>query len=91
MSGGNGGGGGGAFEIVDTHQHFWDLERNYHPWLCDPEQIPFRYGDYAALKRTYLPPDYRSDAGPRYRVVKTVHVEAEWDRADPVAETAWLE
>jgi predicted TIM-barrel fold metal-dependent hydrolase len=82
---------GEAFEIVDPHQHFWNLERNYHPWLCDPEQIPFRYGDYSLLKRTYLPPDYRRDAGPRYRVVRTVHVEAEWDRADPVAETAWLE
>ncbi|HEY0522249.1 MAG TPA: amidohydrolase family protein [Stellaceae bacterium] len=81
----------GAFEIVDPHQHFWDLERNYYPWLSDPEQIPFRYGDYSALKRTYLPPDYRSDAGRRYRVVKTVHVEAEWDRTDPVAETLWLE
>ena len=21
--------------IVDAHQHFWDLERNYLPWLCD--------------------------------------------------------
>jgi predicted TIM-barrel fold metal-dependent hydrolase len=84
-------GAGDAFEIVDPHQHFWDLERNYYPWLCDPEPIPFRYGDYSALKRTYMPPDYRSDAGRRYRVVKTVHVEAEWDRADPVAETVWLE
>ena len=31
--------------IVDAHQHFWDLSRNYHPWLCDPDPIPFRYGD----------------------------------------------
>jgi predicted TIM-barrel fold metal-dependent hydrolase len=76
--------------IVDAHQHFWDLSRNYYPWLCDPEPIPFRYGDYAALRRNYLPPDYRRDAG-RHRVVKTVHVEAEWDRASPVAETRWLE
>jgi predicted TIM-barrel fold metal-dependent hydrolase len=76
--------------IVDAHQHFWDLERNYYPWLCDAEPIPFRYGDYSALKRNYLPPDYRADAG-RHRVVKTVHVEAEWDRASPVAETRWIE
>ena len=75
--------------IVDAHQHFWDLEKNYYPWLCDPEPIPFRYGDYSALKRTYLPPDYRRDIGPN-RVVGTVHMEAEWDRADPVAETRWL-
>lgn len=77
------------FEIVDPHQHFWDLSRNYHPWLCDPEPIPFRYGDYAAIRRNYLPADYHADAAP-IRVVKTVHVEAEWDRRTPVAETQWI-
>ena len=76
--------------IVDAHQHFWNLDRNYYPWLCDPEPIPFRYGDYAALRQNYMPPDYRRDAAP-FRVVKTVHMEAEWDRADPVAETRWIE
>jgi predicted TIM-barrel fold metal-dependent hydrolase len=76
--------------IVDAHQHFWDLGRNYYPWLCDPEPIPFRYGDYRPLRRNYMPPDYRADVG-RHPVVKTVHVEAEWDRASPVAETRWLE
>ena len=20
--------------IVDAHHHFWDLQRNYYPWLC---------------------------------------------------------
>lgn len=76
--------------IVDAHQHFWDLERNYYPWLCDPIPIPFRYGDYSALRRNYLPPNYRRDSA-RFRVVKTVHMEAEWNRADPVAETRWIE
>ncbi|HEX8167330.1 MAG TPA: amidohydrolase family protein [Beijerinckiaceae bacterium] len=76
--------------IVDAHQHFWDLGKNYHPWLCDPEPIPFRYGDYRALRRSYLPPDYRRDAA-GFDVVKTVHVEAEWDPKNPVAETRWLE
>jgi predicted TIM-barrel fold metal-dependent hydrolase len=85
---------GGASErelaIVDAHQHFWDLERHYYPWLCDPEPIPFRYGDYSRLRRTYLPEDYRRDTR-AWRIIKTVHVEAEWDRRDPVAETRWLE
>jgi predicted TIM-barrel fold metal-dependent hydrolase len=76
--------------IVDAHQHFWDLARNDHPWLADPAPIPFRYGDYAALRRSYLPPDYRRDAA-AHRIVATVHVEAEWDPADPVGETRWLE
>jgi predicted TIM-barrel fold metal-dependent hydrolase len=76
--------------VVDAHQHFWDLERNYHPWLCDSAPIPFRYGDYSALRCTYLPPNYRRDSA-GVEVVKTVHVEAEWDPANPVAETLWLE
>lgn len=76
--------------IVDPHHHFWDLSRNDHPWLCDPEPIPFRYGDYGALRRSYLPPDYRRDSA-AFEVVKTVHVEAEWDPGRPVAETEWLE
>jgi len=75
--------------IVDAHQHFWDLERNYLPWLCDPEPIPFRYGSYDALRRNYLPEDYLRDAA-RHHVVKTVYVETEWDLADPVGESRWL-
>jgi predicted TIM-barrel fold metal-dependent hydrolase len=75
--------------IVDAHQHFWDLGRNYHPWLANAKMTPFRYGDYAALRRNYLPADYRADIG-RHRIVATVHVEAEWDPGDPVGETRWL-
>ena len=75
--------------IIDAHQHFWDLERNYVPWLRDEPPIPFRYGDYSVLRRNYLPNDYRRDTA-RHDVVKTVHVETEWDPADPVGETRWL-
>ncbi|HET6518476.1 MAG TPA: amidohydrolase [Geminicoccaceae bacterium] len=77
------------FPIVDAHQHFWDLGRNYHPWLRDEPLIPFRYGDYSAIRRDYLPADYRRDSA-GFDVVGTVHVEAEFDPADPVAETRWL-
>jgi len=76
--------------IVDAHQHFWDLERNYLPWLRDEPPIPFRYGDYRALRRNYLPADYRRDSAGQ-NIVKTVHVETEWDPADPVGETRWLQ
>ena len=75
--------------IVDAHQHFWEPARNYHPWLRDEPMIPFRYGDYASIRRAYLPPDYLKDAG-RFRVVKTVYVETEWDPADPLGETAYI-
>jgi predicted TIM-barrel fold metal-dependent hydrolase len=76
--------------IIDCHQHFWDLERNYYPWLCDPVPVHFRYGDYSAIKRNYMPPDYLRDAR-RNRVVKTVHEEAWWNPADPVGETRFVE
>lgn len=80
----------GPFPIVDAHQHFWDPRVNYHPWLCDPVPIAFRYGDYAALRRPYLPADYFADAH-GHEVVKTVYVETEWDPRDPLGETAWVE
>src|SRR5438094_970028 len=48
--------------IVDAHQHFWDPVANNHPWLKPESNIPFRYGDYAAIKRRYLPDDYLDEA-----------------------------
>jgi predicted TIM-barrel fold metal-dependent hydrolase len=74
--------------IVDAHQHFWDPTHNYHPWLAPGVVIPFRYGDYSAIKRPYLPPDYRRDIG-RYDVRMTVYVETEWDPTDPIGETKY--
>src|SRR6186997_1793192 len=78
------------FPIADAHQHFWDPRVNYHPWLCDQPPIPFRYGDYSALRRPYLPADYFADAAP-HQVVKTVYVETEWDPRDPVGEMRYVE
>ncbi|WP_417427234.1 amidohydrolase family protein [Hoeflea sp.] len=76
-------------QIVDAHQHFWDLQRNHVPWLSDPEPIAFRYGDYSMLRRNYLPPDYRKDAN-GYEVLGTVYIETEFDPTDPLGETAWV-
>lgn len=76
--------------IVDAHHHFWDLDRNYHPWLCDEPLIESRHGDYGAIRRSYLPEDYRRDAE-GFAVAKTVYVEAEWDPEDPLGETRWVE
>ncbi len=76
-------------KIIDAHHHFWNLDRNYYPWLADHEEKHFFLGDYSALKRNYLPEDYRRDAE-GFEIVATVHVEAEWDRERQVAETAWL-
>jgi predicted TIM-barrel fold metal-dependent hydrolase len=78
------------FPIVDAHQHFWDPRVNYHPWLCDEPPVPFRYGDYRALRRPYLPADYFADARP-HEVTATVYVETEWDPRDPVGETRYVD
>ena len=76
--------------LVDAHQHFWNPRLNYHPWLCDERQIPFRYGDYSALRRPYLPEDYLRDAG-RFRLAATVYIEAEWSAGAAVPELAYVD
>ncbi len=76
-------------QIIDAHQHFWDLDRNYLPWLKDEPPIPFRYGDYRMLKRNYLPADYLADSA-GFEVVGTVFVETEWDPTDPAGEVDWV-
>ena len=76
--------------IIDAHHHVWDLDHNYHPWLCDEPPIAFRYGDYQALRRNYLPEDYRRDSS-SLNVVASVYVEAEWDPDDPIGESRWVE
>jgi predicted TIM-barrel fold metal-dependent hydrolase len=75
--------------IVDAHHHFWDPVRNPHPWLRDEPPIPFRYGDYTAIRIPFLPDDYRRLRG-HHNVVASVTMEGEWDETDPVAETAWM-
>jgi predicted TIM-barrel fold metal-dependent hydrolase len=76
-------------KFLDAHHHFWDISSNYHPWLCDEPQIPFRYGNYAAIRTNYLPNDYEDDAA-AVEIIGSVHVEAEWNPEDPVGETRWL-
>lgn len=78
-----------SLPIVDAHHHIWDLALRAHPWLVDEPMIPFRYGDYSAIRRTYLPDDYRRDTR-AFNVVKTVYVEAEWRPSDPIGETRWV-
>lgn len=75
--------------FVDAHHHLWDLKSNYYPWLTD-RIGPRMYGDYEAIRRSYLLADFRADIG-ALPVRKSVHVQAEHDAADPVRETRWLQ
>ncbi|MFM1988575.1 MAG: hypothetical protein RJA99_1532 [Pseudomonadota bacterium] len=82
----------GGFPFVDAHQHFWDPATNYHPWLCDEPPIAFRYGDYRAIRRPYLPDEYLAGArSAGLEVLGTVYVETEWDPDDPVGELRWVD
>jgi len=76
--------------IIDAHHHYWDLARNPHPWLRDLPMIPFRYGDYSALRgRDFLPADYDALAT-GLPIRATVTMEGEWDPADPLGEARWI-
>jgi predicted TIM-barrel fold metal-dependent hydrolase len=75
--------------IVDAHHHFWDPLNNPNPWLKEGACIPFRYGDYTAIKRRYFPQDYRFDAA-GHQVVESVYVETEWAPQDPIGETRFI-
>ncbi|HEV7344628.1 MAG TPA: amidohydrolase family protein [Devosia sp.] len=74
--------------IIDAHHHFWDIQANYLPWLAD-KPVNFRYGDYSAIKRNYLPTDYRADAA-GFEVIGSVFIETEWNPEDPLGEVAWV-
>lgn len=76
--------------IVDAHHHFWEPELGKQPWLRPDVTIPFRYGPYDAIKRSYLPPDLLEDAAD-FSIVGTVTMETEWELDDPVGEIIYTE
>ncbi len=74
--------------VIDSHHHLWEW-KNY-PWLTAPI-TPKMYGsDYQGLRQDYLVEDLLADFG-NNNVVKSVHVQANYDPADPVGETTWLQ
>lgn len=77
-------------QIIDAHHHLWDLSACSYPWLQSGNPDGGFLGDISSLQKTYAVSDYRLDIGD-LNVVKSVHVQAEHDPADPVAETRWLQ
>ena len=74
---------------IDAHHHLWDLEHNDYPWLRESDG-PRMYGDYRAMCKNYLVADFLADSAP-HAVVKSVHVQANWNSDDPVGETRWCQ
>jgi predicted TIM-barrel fold metal-dependent hydrolase len=75
--------------IIDPHHHLYDLKTGRYPWLQD-DMLERVFGDYSAIRRDYLIDDFREDIK-NQNVVKTVHLQVEYDHNDPVAETRWLQ
>lgn len=77
-----------AVTLIDAHHHLWEIGQNRHPSLRGPQHASF-IGDNTAIRRNYLPDDYRRDAA-GHNVLTTVHCEAEWERDDQLGETRWI-
>jgi predicted TIM-barrel fold metal-dependent hydrolase len=78
----------GAVTLIDAHHHLWEIGQDKHPGLRG-ERHDFFMGDNSAIRRDYLPNDYRRDAA-GHNVLTTVHCEAEWERDDQLGETRWV-
>jgi predicted TIM-barrel fold metal-dependent hydrolase len=77
--------------VLDAHIHWWDLDRNYYPWLMDKRDESDESGLSGAgpIAKTYVADHYLEDAI-GCDIVGVVHIEAQWDPADSAAETRWL-
>jgi L-fuconolactonase len=67
------------FEIVDTHLHFWDINRFRYPWLDD---IPF-------LNKSFAIEDYKKACG-TVKVAKMIFVQCECEPSQHLDELAWV-
>nr|WP_067288801.1 amidohydrolase family protein [Marinobacterium profundum] len=77
--------------LIDSHHHLWRLDgRIYYPWLSDQIVGDFFLGDYAAIRRAFLPLQLQGLIPQGYRLLGSVHCEAEADRTQACDETAWV-
>ena len=73
--------------IIDTHHHIW-LHKNV-AWL-HPPVTPKLFGDYFGLRRDFPIDEWMNDIVPE-KVVKSVHVTANWGVDKSLDETKWLQ
>lgn len=72
-----------VIELIDTHQHLWDLSKHRYSWT---NGIP-------KLNRSFTPNDYLDavrSLPTKVNVVGAVHVEADVDEPDMITETEWV-
>ena len=75
-------------QIIDPHHHLWNLQQVRYPWLEEEDKSNF-FGDYSPLANNYLLDDYLADTN-NQNLKKSVHLQAEADHLEPLAETRWL-
>lgn len=75
--------------IIDSHHHLWSTSDHHYPLLAGPMHER-GWGDWSALRANYLVTDFLHDAR-NQSLVKSVHVQANFDPTDPVGETKWLD
>lgn len=75
-------------KIIDAHHHLWDLSTLSYPWLEAQDKTAF-FGSYAPLARNYGYREYSEDTG-NQQLAASIHLQAECDPSDPIAETRWL-
>ena len=73
--------------IIDTHHHIW--QHKNVGWL-QPPIIPRLFGDYFGLLRDFPIEEWMNDIVPE-KVVKSVHVTANWGLERALEETKWLQ
>ena len=76
-------------QIIDAHHHLWDIENHEYPHMKGPESIRI-WGPNTKLRRNYLVEDFLADIR-NQNVVKSVHVQANYDHGNPAGETRWLQ
>lgn len=73
--------------VIDAHAHWRDPVHNPYESLSDAvNEDGQRTGRQAEV---YLPTNYQDDSA-GLTVKGIVHIEAEWDKSDPIGETRWL-
>lgn len=71
--------------IIDAHFHLWRYDPARYPWLAPVKPD----NGLSPLRKDYLPRDY-ADLARQNDIVASVHIEANWNPENPVAETEWL-
>ncbi len=78
-----------SIATIDSHHHLWNRSLVRYPWLDGPA-TKAHFGSTDQLPEEYGIDAYLQDIAGQ-DIVKSVHVEAGADPADPVSETRWLQ